>query len=363
MNKSPNDSAPPELEQYKRAVDEQLQKLLKQRATDAERLSPVYEGLIKHVGQLIGRGGKRLRPILTMLAYEGLGGKETTKIVRAAASQELFHAFILMHDDIIDRDTVRWGGPNITGAYLEEYDTKLSPAEARHFADSQAVLAGDICLSLAYEELLGSGFGPEVLLEAARRLHETLFLMVGGEVLDVAVSLPLGLELSEQLLLDIARYKTAAYTFQMPLRVGALLAGADNIQLAALERYGEALGVAFQLQDDLLGIFGAEAALGKPLLSDLQEGKRTLLMHHGFERADAKQRKTLESALGNPQVSAEHLEGVRRVLEATGAKKRVEELAMEQAEQASAQIEDAGLDSAGSAALHYFAGFVTRRSS
>lgn len=285
-----------------------------------------YQELLRQIEILVGRGGKRMRPQLVIKAYEAYGGTDRPAIVKAAASQELFHAFILMHDDIIDRDLVRWGGPNITGHYLEEFSKLLEPGSARQHADNWALLAGDICFGLSYETLTNSGFKPARLIKALQLVQQALFTVVGGEMMDVALSIyPAGEEdLADEHFIRLCNAKTSCYSFCMPLRLGALLAGASASQDKHLNAFGRHIGVAFQLRDDMLGIYGSESQLGKPILSDLREGKQTMLMSHGLRLATPPQRQKLESILGNPNVSHADLKTIQKILINSGAKAEVE---------------------------------------
>jgi geranylgeranyl pyrophosphate synthase len=297
-------------------IDERLVTILAQQQEAAKQLDPVYGDLLQQISLLVGRGGKRLRPILALLAYEGFGGKNHKAMLDLAVAQELFHAFILMHDDIIDRDFERWRGPNIAGVYFEKFSKSMPSRDALHFAEAWALMAGDLCLNLSQQVLLGSGFEPDLLIKASNLMHKTLFEMVGGEVLDVAMSLQ-DLELSEARLLKIARYKTAAYSFRLPLQTGALLAGANDKTLKKLEAFAFDLGIAFQLQNDLNGMFGSS-------LSDLREGKRTLLIMHGLKLASKPDQKTLLASLGNPNVTIKDLKTIQKILTTCGAKQQTE---------------------------------------
>lgn len=310
----------------KSEIDKQLAILLDSKIAQAGRIDPVYADLLQSVAKLIRRGGKRLRPILAVLAYEGLGGTDHRAILRASISQELFHAFMLIHDDIIDRDDIRWGGPNISGHYSQLLSSELSAHDRRHFADAWALMAGDACYCLSLEVLLKSDFPAAKLVAAAQLMQASLFTTIGGELLDVALSVDPDSCPSDQRLINVARYKTASYSFQMPLRLGALLAGAPKKQLRSLELYGEQLGIAYQIHDDLIGIFGDEGSVGKPVLSDLQEGKQTLLISYGLRMAQGADLRFLQRTLGNPRVTPAELAIVQRILISSGARARANAL-------------------------------------
>ncbi|MDB5165056.1 MAG: crtE [Candidatus Saccharibacteria bacterium] len=312
----------------KQQIEAFIAQLLASKSAQAQAIGPAYADLLEQIAVLIARGGKRMRPELVIRAYTAYGGKKSDAIIPVAASQELFHAFILVHDDIIDRDVVRWGGPNISGHYYEELRKTIKDSEAHHYANAWALLAGDICHNLSHEVLLASDFPATDLLRAAALVHQTTFSVVGGELADTA--LPLGTTWEETdddtHLLHVSQTKTAAYSFSTPLQLGALLAGASQPQLDQLERFGAHIGTAFQLRDDILGIFGDEQRLGKSTLSDIREGKRTLLMSYGLRLSSQTDRQKLLDILGNPLATRVQLNSVQQILQKNGAHTKVEAL-------------------------------------
>lgn len=301
-------------------VEAYLQDLLKQKTVKAAAIGSPYADLLRQVSRLMKRGGKRLRPRLVLKAYAAYGGTDQSAIIRIAASQELFHCFILMHDDIIDRDTTRWGGPNISGHYMQDFSTQTNPFNARHYADSLALLSGDLCLSLSHHLLISSGFRPSQIIKAQRMLADTLFSMIGGETLDTLMPLlqPAS-DIPDEDILRLYEAKTSIYSFCMPLKIGGLLAGASASQLKKLDAIGRFLGISFQIRDDLQGIFGETKTTGKSNLSDIRQGKHTLLMNHAWRQADSKQKYQLERIVGNSTAGQGELQTVRAILRETGA--------------------------------------------
>jgi geranylgeranyl diphosphate synthase type I len=266
----------------------------------ADALHANYKRLWAAISDHIEGGGKRLRPYLVVMTYEAFGGTDRKSIVQAAAAWELIHVAMLMHDDIIDRDYVRHGHPNVAGNYLEHYESIADDASRRHHANSSALLAGDLLISAAYDLLFNSGFSPAQNLQACRLLHEAIFTVVGGELLDVEASV-IRAEISPQL---VAEAKTASYSLIGPMLTGASLAGASETAKARLRELGLVLGVGFQYVDDVLGIFGDEAVTGKSVLSDLEEGKRTFVVSEALELMSAADRERAEHLLHNPSADA-----------------------------------------------------------
>jgi geranylgeranyl diphosphate synthase type II len=313
---------------FKAQVDEHLSRLLKSAIARAHPIDPGYAELLGVVRDQALGSGKRLRPYIMLTAYEGCGGSEREPALQAAISQELFHNFLLIHDDIIDRDTIRHGRPNVLGVYHRRFvEQGLESDEAWHQASSFALLAGNATMALGLEAILTAPFPAERKLAAAAHVQRMLFEEMGGQLADVAAALPTISPPALETLLRVCRYKTACYSFEVPLLVGAELAGATKSTQRELAIFGQALGVAFQLTDDLLGVFGREEALGKPVLSDLQEGKRTVLIHFALAAATSAQKRELGLLWGHRNAGTAELEAVRELLRATGAPQKTQELA------------------------------------
>lgn len=316
-------------------VESYIDLLLAQKQEEAAAIGAEFEELVRQSRQFIARGGKRLRPQMVMRTYKAFGGYNTEAITRVAASQELFHAFALVHDDIIDRDTIRWGGPNIAGHYLANFLSTMEPRNAEHFSTSWALLAGDLYLGMAFEALTQSGFTPSRVLKASKWMQQTLFTMVGGELTDTAVALPDSQgELDEIHLIRMYGAKTSVYSFCAPLRLGALFAGAGAANDKRLNEFGHHLGVAFQIRDDILGVFGDDAETGKSTLSDIREGKRTLLITYGLEMANSTQKSQIMAVLGKADAKTADIKTAKSILRRSGALEKTEMLLQSHASQA-----------------------------
>jgi geranylgeranyl pyrophosphate synthase len=318
-----------------------------------------YAELIEEIGRLLARGGKRLRPYLMYLGYTGHGGPDDAAIVRLSIAMELFHTAWLIHDDLIDRDLIRHGGPNLAGAYRAKL---TGSADAEHLADAMALIGGDYCLALATNLILSADLPAARKVTAARRMQEVSQHVTGGEMLDVLMPiLPLS-QCTPDRLLTIYRYKTATYSFELPLHVGGILAGTSAAGLEAMSNFAIPLGLAFQIVDDLLGTYGNEATLGKPVLSDLREGKRTILLLHGLNLAAPPDRQRLQELMGNPNAGYRHLAEVRTILEACGARARTEALAHKHLELALAALSFTGVTPGTKHALSELATYMIERS-
>jgi geranylgeranyl diphosphate synthase type II len=226
------------------------------------------------------RGGKRVRPALVLAAYDGFGGTDHTLSTPVAVSFELLHTAFLIHDDVIDRDLSRRGMANIAGRFTERAISHgAGTGQAEAWAATAAILAGDLALSEAHRALALLPVDTELRARLLDLLDRAVFVSAAGELADVTNTVS-----SQPLTIDqvvtTLEHKTAIYSFEAPLQAGAVLAGAPEEAIDALGLFGRLIGVAFQLTDDLLGVFGDPAATGKSVLADLREGKQTALIAH-----------------------------------------------------------------------------------
>jgi len=306
----------------KKVIDDYVEHLLSLKIEQAAQVSPYYEALWHAIKSLFGAGGKRLRPYMTLLTYQAFGGNKVESIVPAAVAQELLHQSMLVHDDIIDRDLIRYNAKNISGQFNDYYEQFIADVpERRHFADSAAILAGDLLISEAHVQIAQSNVEPEKVLAAQNILSEAVFHVVGGELLDTEASFRPAQDIDP---LTIAAQKTASYSFVSPLTLGAVLAGAPQQQLDILKDLGNSVGIAYQLRDDLMGVFGDEAVTGKSTQNDIKEGKRTLLIDEFYKRADHEQQESFSNIFGHPKASDDNIEVARTLLINSGAKTAIE---------------------------------------
>ena len=312
------------------AVEDYLERHLLHAANQAADIHLAYGELWQHMRQ-VAKGGKKLRPYLTMIGY----GEFSDKIMPVAAAQELLHVAVLIHDDIVDEDTVRHGMDNMNGLYQAKYQPYLPADRSTHYSYTAGLLAGDALLSEAYQLIAAAGLEPQVTASLTAQLHKSIFEVIGGELMDIEASFIHDTAYDPLL---IYRYKTAGYSFVGPLLSGALCKGATAQTRTLLEQAGLQLGVAFQLQDDLLGVFGNEAKPGKSVLLDLKEGKATYLVAHHKERMNAEQRERFASTFGNLQADDVALYQLRDDLAASGAKQQCEALIQQYFTEARATI-------------------------
>ena len=276
-------------------------------------------------------GGKRFRPALLLRMHEALDGPDPAVAAAVADAVELLHTAFVVHDDVIDKDLVRRGRPNVTGTFAARGSAAGATAErARHYGEAAGILAGDLALAGAVREVALCGARPDLVVRLLDLLEDVLHRSAAGELGDVRVSLTDDATLQE--CLDIAGWKTAAYSFELPLQAAAVLADADEDVVLALGEAGRCLGLAFQLRDDLDGVFGTAEQTGKDPLCDLREGKCTALV--ALART-SRQWPELAPFVGDPDLTPEGARRARELLTASGARSTVETLAAELAAAAS----------------------------
>ena len=277
-------------------------------------------------GHLAGQvGGKLLRPRLTLAAYLGLGGDDVVGAAHVGAAQELLHTAMVVHDDLLDHDEVRRGRPNLAGSYRAELATQgVVGPDAEDHVLAAGLLGGDLALVAAFGVVARAPLAADLRVAVVDLLVQGVSTTVAGELLDVAAGLRPPAQVDTLL---VAELKTATYTCVVPLHAGAVLARADGRTLAELARVGAALGTAFQLVDDELGVFGDPARTGKSVLSDLRAGKRTELLRLSYLLADDDGRAVLDAHVGRADLDEDGAGQVRDVMASCGAREELRAVA------------------------------------
>lgn len=306
-------------------------------------------------------GGKRLRSLLCVYGWQAAGATgDATAAIRAAASLELFQVFALVHDDVMDDSDVRRGQPSAHRALATAYTDSGGPhGRAEAHGLGAAVLLGDLALVWSDELLHTAGFAPGRLAQVLPLVAEMRSEVMYGQLLDLQTTGRLTGDLDTAL--HVIRYKTAKYTVERPLHIGAALAGAAPSVLDACTAFGIPLGEAFQLRDDLLGVFGDPVETGKPVLDDLREGKATVLMALAVQRASPTELSTLRGLVGRSDLNEEQAAVVRTILDSTGARQTVEEMIATRRDAALAALDEAPFPATAAARLRQFARAATAR--
>ena len=269
-------------------------------------------------------GGKRLRPAFAYWGWRGAGGDDCPEIIRAVAALEFLQACALIHDDVMDDSDTRRGHPSAHRKFAGLHRSAQWVGSPESFGTGAAILLGDLTLTWADEMLFSAALPQDALVRAKPVYDRMRTELMAGQYLDLLEQARGGGSVERAL--RVARYKAAKYTVEGPLHLGATLAGAPPELLTQYSAYGIPLGEAFQLRDDVLGVFGDPAVTGKPAGDDLREGKRTVLIAVVDERSSPSQLALLHRHLGDPHLTAAGVDELRGLIEETGALTFVEEL-------------------------------------
>ena len=328
---------------------------------------PAFEPGLDALSAFVLGGGKRLRPTFAWWAWRGAGGDpagpHAEGVLQAVASLELIQACALIHDDVMDSSDSRRGAPTVHMAFAKRHADAGLLGSAATFGLSAAILIGDLALAWAEDMFAGAALPAETLAAARPAWRAMRTEVMAGQYLDVHTQ-AVG-DTSIEAALRIDKLKTAAYTVQRPLHLGAALAGAGETTVRTLLNLGGDLGIAFQLRDDLLGVFGDPSVTGKPAGDDLREGKRTLLLALALRGADEQGRNAegelIAASVGNAELTESDVDDVRQALLDVGAVDAVERRITELTDTALTTLEQAALTEPAATRLAELAARATQR--
>ncbi|MEV8022131.1 polyprenyl synthetase family protein [Streptomyces sp. NPDC086554] len=350
---------PPDLEALRRHVDTTLNRFLEDKAALARALCMPGE-VIRALDDFLAAGGKRLRPLLCVLGWHAAAGDgPIAPVIQVGAALEMFHAFVLIHDDVMDNSATRRGQPTVHRALAARHAADRPRASAEHLGASAAILIGDLALTWSDELLHTAGLTPAQLCRVLPVIDRMRTEVMYGQYLDLAATGRPTADVARAL--TIIRYKTATYTVERPLHTGAALANATPATQAALSDYALPIGEAFQLRDDLLGVFGTPETTGKPCLDDLRDGKHTVLLAVAFQSADRDQEQLLRTLIGDPELGEDGAARIRKVLVDTGARATVENMITSRCDQAQRALDRGALPPSATTSLRHLACVATVR--
>lgn len=305
-------------------------------------------------------GGKRFRAAFCWWGHRAVAGEVTDPraLLRACAALEMLHASALVHDDFMDASDTRRGHPSVHKAFEAEHRAAGWTGDPVQFGASAAILLGDLLLGWAEELLRTCGLPAERVWAATRIFDACRTEVIAGQFLDVSVQARGRADVDTAM--TVLRWKSAKYSIERPLHVGAALAGADAAQLADLTAFGLPVGEAFQLRDDLLGVFGDSEVTGKPAGDDLVEGKRTVLVALALTGADSAAAAELDAALGT-ELSPAQVERLREIFVASGAPTQVEGMIDDLTDRAGAALRASDFTDEATAVLRQLARAATQR--
>jgi geranylgeranyl diphosphate synthase, type I len=335
-----------------------LADFLGDRSLELADIDPSLELVGREVAELVAAGGKGLRPAFVYWGHRATGARHTAGVLAPAAAVELLHTFALIHDDVMDRSEERRGRPAVHTALARVHGTKAMVGDPRWFGVGGAILAGDLAFVWA-DQLLDTAPLPADAIERARTVFTRLRVEVmAGQFLDLRLAgLP---DACEDDALRVALLKSGRYTVTRPLQLGAAIGGGGERLDVALSAFGDAVGVGFQLRDDVLGLFGDPGEMGKDALSDLREGKRTILMLRALRLAGPSAQERLHGVLGDPNLDDEAALLAREIVTDCGALDEIEVLIDRHLEAALAALD--GVPDPAQRALADLARFALHRS-
>lgn len=324
--------SPLDVDDLRQRVHKRLDAFVTDRTEVLCAVSAECEPLAAAIADLL-RSGKRLRAAFCYWGWRGAGGPDREEIVAAAAAMELFQAAALIHDDVMDDSDTRRGMPAVHRRFAALHRGGDWHGDTERFGLAGAVLAGDLCLVWSDELFAGCGLEAEDLRRGRVPFDRMRGQLMAGQYLDMLEQAlagrsggPAAVPGATERARRVIRFKSAQYTIVEPLQIGGALAGAGPELLEGYHRYGLPLGEAFQLRDDVLGVFGDPEQTGKPAGDDLREGKRTVLVAEALGAADRRQQDDVRRLLGDPHLQADGVARLREIITDTGALARVETL-------------------------------------
>lgn len=303
------------LDKIKKKIDRELGKFILE-ADRAYSLSQTSPLLFKNIKDFILRDGKRIRPTLFIVGYLGFSKRQTPGLFRSSLATELLHDFLLIHDDIIDKSDTRRGKPSMH-AGLNKYLAKYP--DLKFNGQDLSIVIGDIIYALAIDAFLSIDEDPKRKEKSLRQFIKATVSTGSGEFIELISGLKPMEKITKADIYKIYDYKTSHYTFSTPLACGAILAGAADKQTQKLIDCGIYLGRAFQIKDDLLGLFNSEKRIGKSILADLQEAKKTLIIWQAYNLSNSKTRSSIKKIMTKKKVNKADLIKIRQIVVESGS--------------------------------------------
>lgn len=344
------------------AINNSLAQIFEQESLSLQNIGVELTPVSDSLGRFLLDSGKRLRPLFATIGFLGAGGTLSPEIIRATASLELVHVCALIHDDVMDASDTRRGAPAIHKQFQARHQSEGLHGSSEQFGVAAAILLGDLALIWAAKALHESGAPPQSILRSLPFYDEMRVELMAGQYLDIYEQ-ALASESVERSL-KVARYKSGKYSIERPLHFGASLttASAPNV-IEIYSQYGLPLGEAFQLRDDVIGVFGDPEKTGKPAGDDLREGKRTVLVATTLSRANVIQRTKFLGLFGRKDLESSQIQSLRQIIVDTGALTELETVIEEMTFKAHKALTTGGIMPEAVALLDEMAVAATQRSS
>ncbi|AAS04228.1 polyprenyl synthetase family protein [Mycobacterium avium subsp. paratuberculosis] len=344
------------------AITEQLRRYLHDRRAETAYIGDDYSGLIAALEEFVLNGGKRLRPAFAYWGWRAVATEAPDdQALLLFSALELLHACALVHDDVIDDSATRRGRPTTHVRFASLHRDRQWQGSPERFGMSAAILLGDLALAWADDIVLGVDLTPQAARRVRRVWANIRTEVLGGQYLDIVAEASAAASIASAMNVDT--FKTACYTVSRPLQLGAAAADRPDVH-DLFSQFGTDLGVAFQLRDDVLGVFGDPAVTGKPSGDDLRSGKRTVLLAEAVElaeKSDPLAAKLLRDSIG-AQLSDAEVDRLRDVIESVGALAAAEQRIATLTQRALATLAAAPINTAAKAGLSELAKLATNRS-
>jgi geranylgeranyl diphosphate synthase type I len=346
-----------EMERLRNKIAEEAERFLAEKRKEAEGVSPeVFE----YVGMTTkhAHAGKMMREIGMILAYKAMGGKDEGAIARASTALTMLQAYLLIHDDIMDSAETR--RKNLSAwAEFREFHKKNFRSGHQKFGESVAIVAGDLFEAWAVQILSSARFAPEASNKALKAYAEAVQMTGYGQYLDIYTGeLPVT---TEETVERIHKYKTAIYTVDLPLRLGFIFANAKEKDLEALWDFTLPLGIAFQMTDDIIDLYGDPEKLGKAIGGDIREGKKTIMLLYTLEHAELNELTFLKQAIANPNITPDDINYVKGIIKRAGGCDYARQKANAYFEEALNALKDIKMQPEGRGALSHIANRLVDR--
>ncbi len=353
------------LENYQNFLDifdSHLQKYLDSLPKNLANMDSSTKKLIEVSSLAIQGGGKRLRPYLVCLGYQIAAEKtfNSKPVLDVALVAEIFHTFALVHDDIIDKSTTRRNQKTSHVLFNEIHKDNNFKGSSEHFGISMAILAGDLLIAYANKIISDIQADPQTKQNLNTAFTDMFINLILGQYQDVYQSFDPDRP-SENMIMSTLRWKSGEYTVEFPLKFGAILGGASEELLDFFAKFSTPIGIAFQLKDDILGIFSESTTTGKSNLSDIREGKNTLLINYALGLVNRDQLNKLNSILGNQDANENDLKIVQDILTSSGAKEKIETKITDLANDSKSTVLNANIDPKYKSILSEFCDFIISR--
>ena len=349
------------LKSVRSAVEEELSIFLNRESAYLNSISSDLSPVSDSLTSFLLDSGKRLRPLFAYAGFAAAGGKLEKSATRAMAALELLQACALIHDDLMDGSDTRRGKPSIHRHFESIHVQDQLDGFAPQYGLSAAVLLGDLALVWSDQMLNSAGLTVEQYARVMPFYNEMRVELMAGQFLDIHEQTQKDTSVDRSM--KIARYKSGKYTIERPLHLGAAMTSPSRDVTDALSAYGLPLGEAFQLRDDLLGVFGDPSVTGKPAGDDLREGKRTVLIAMTNERQSESQREIARKYFGKPDIDAEGVAILQEIIESTGARAELEATIDRLTEESLTAAQSHVFTDDGKALLVELANIATKRSS